>query len=145
MIVNYADNEFTGYELLSFITAAFGCQVNGKPFKGYHLNNWIRIGKVPDAYGGYKILSVEKVKALDNRKILVLDGITRDALADIQHYSLQINSPSIQIKKPRKQRTLLYYELLERAGKQHTRKTRTAATIPNQWKIIGIKRNQLIN
>jgi hypothetical protein len=109
--------------LLSFITTAFGCQVNGKPFKNYHLNNWIRIGKVPRAYGGYKIQRVERVKALHNGKILVLDGLTRDVLADIQHYSLQVNGASIQIGKPRKQRTTLYYELLERAGKQHTRKT----------------------
>jgi hypothetical protein len=145
MIVNYANNEFTGYELLSFVTAAFGCQVNGNPFKSYHLNNWIRIGKVPDAYGGYRILSVEKMEGLHSGKVLALSELTRDVLIDIQRHPLQVKNPPIPVRKPRKQRTALYYELLERVGKQYTRKTKKVATISNQWKMIGIKRNQLIN
>ena len=145
MILEYANNELTSGELLEFVIAAFGCQVNGKPFKSYHVNNWIRLGKVPDVYGGFKILNVEDIKGLRNCRVLVLDGLARSVLEDIQNIAAQANDEIHITNRPRKQRTRLYYDLLEKAGRQYTRKSKKVATIPDQWKVIGIKRNQLKN
>lgn len=50
-----------------------------------------------------------------------------------------------QCLKPRKQRTRLYYQILEAAGKQYTKKTLRQATLPVYWKEAGIKRNQIVN
>lgn len=145
MIFEYANNDLTSGELLEFVIAAFGCQINGKPFKSYHVNNWIRLGKIPDVYGGFKILNVEDIKGLRNCKVLVLDGLTRSILEDIQNIAAQTSDETHIINRPRKQRTRLYYEMLEKVSKQYTRKSKEAATISDQWKVIGIKRNQFIN
>jgi hypothetical protein len=142
MTIEYAANEFTVSEILDYLKAAFGYQINGSPFKSYHIYNWIRLRKLPDAYGGYKILDVISMKGLS--KVIVLDGFNREMLDDVQMFSPPPITILPQIKRPRKQRTRLYYELLEKAGKQYTRKTKKLATISNQWKAAGIKPNQLV-
>lgn len=140
MTISYADNEFLVKELLFFVKTAFGCQINGKPFKNYHINNWIRIGKVPDAYGGYRIIQVDTQYGC---RVITLKGLTREILTDLQtHKSVKIVPPTVKI--PLKQRTRLYYEILKKAGKQYKRRTKEAATMPDNWKTIGIKRNQFI-
>ena len=140
MTISYANNEFTGRELLMFVTAAFGCQINGKPFKAYHINNWIRLGKFPDAYGGYCIIQLERFLSY---RVITLQGLTREILEDLQtHKTICINPPIA--KAPRKQRTRLYYEILEKTGRQFTLRTKKAATIPDNWNTIGMKRNQFI-
>ena len=57
---------------------------------------------------------------------------------------LSLNTKNKNLK-PRKQRTKLYYQILEAAGKQFTKKTLEQATLPVYWKEAGIKRNQMVN
>lgn len=142
MNIEYTANEFTISEVLDYLKAAFGYQINGSPFKSHNIHNWIRLRKLPDAYGGYKIQDVINVKGIS--KVIVLEGLNREILGELQMLS---RTPIIELpqsKKPRKQRTKLYYESLEKAGKQYTRKTKKLATISNQWKAAGIKPNQLV-
>ena len=54
-----------------------------------------------------------------------------------------IYPPLPQPRRVRKMHTPFYYQLLEQHGKQYTKKTKPAATLPDDWKALGIKQNQL--
>jgi hypothetical protein len=144
MNIQFDDNEFTSIELMKYLKAAYGVQINGVSFSTYNLNNWIRMGKLPEAYGGHKIEKVAYVKSFASKRVLTLDGLTRDILNDI--YLLENKIPTkrtAKTKLPRKHRTGLYFQILEKAGKQYTIRTKEQSTIPEDWKLAGIKSNQL--
>ena len=44
---------------------------------------------------------------------------------------------------PRKHRTKLYYDILKKAGKYPKYVTKTLEILPDNWREIGIKQNQL--
>jgi hypothetical protein len=67
MKILFEENEFTTNELLNYLKAAYRIQINGTPFSHYNINNWIRNGKIPEAYGNHKISNVEISKAFYNR------------------------------------------------------------------------------
>jgi hypothetical protein len=152
MDYQFASNEFTANELLQFYSRAYGTQINGTPFTYNSLQNWRRLKKIPVAYGGYKIISATRYKHLNDLLVLKIDGLTReDAEAMIGSFNENESAikSSLNAKdknlKPRKQRTKLYYQTLEAAGKQYTKKTLEQATLPKYWKEAGIKKNQMVN
>ena len=44
---------------------------------------------------------------------------------------------------PRKHRTKLYYDILKKAGKLPKYATKTLEILPDNWREIGIKQNQV--
>ncbi len=151
MDYQFAPNEFTAVELLQFFNNAYGSQINGSPFTYNTLQNWKRLKKIPVAYGGYKIISTTRYKHLGNLLVFKIEGLTREDAEgmigsfDENHSTIKFTSLSNKNLKPRKQRTKLYYQTLEAAGKQYTKKTLEQATLPKYWKEAGIKRNQMVN
>jgi hypothetical protein len=143
MNIQFENNEFTSCELLKYLREAYGLQINGSPFVAYTINNWIRYGKIPMAYGNHKILKVENILQLSNVKVLTLEGLTRDTLDDLQFLKIKSFSERLpKTKRPRKHRTRFYYQLLEKNGKQRTKNK--LSVLPNEWKQLGIKSNQLV-
>jgi len=151
MDYQFASNEFTANELLQFYSHAYGTQINGTPFTYNSLQNWRQLKKIPVAYGGYKIISATRYKHLNNLLVLKIDGLTREDVEAMigsfnENYSTSLSSDTKNKNlRPRKQRTKLYYQTLEAAGKQYTRKTLEQATLPKYWKEAGIKKNQMAN
>jgi hypothetical protein len=84
--------------------------------------------------------------------VLTIEGLNRaegenlvGALSDYQKANSHERKQGNIAKqtRPRKQRTLLYYQILDKAGKQYTKKTLKAATLVKYWKESGSKRNQI--
>src|SRR5437879_3882372 len=132
MIYEFASNEATGWEVLEYLRRAYGTQISGAPFTIYNLNNWIRIKKLPEAYGGNKIIAAQRYKELGNLMVLTIDGWNRAEVAylvghlsDYEETKNHKRKQDTRAKsaRPRKQRTRLYYEILDKAGKQYTKKT----------------------
>jgi hypothetical protein len=147
MTYEFEDNEFTSWEILEFLKNVYGMQVNGSPFT----QNWIRIKKLPDFYGGHKIIKTERYKELNNLLVLTLENLNRSQLTDLvgclSDFRETLNKRRAidriaYNKKPRKQRTHLYYQILCKANKQYTKKTIKQATLPDDWKGAGVKGNQ---
>ena len=148
MTFTFLENEFTTAEILYFLKKAYGKQINCKPFTSAIISNWIRIRHFPLVYGGYRIISSSIYKEYGRIRTLMLDGLTRiEAEEMIGSLEDAYNKPIKSTKelKPRKHRTKLYYQVLESAGKQYTKKTIKEATLPTCWKLAGIKTNQTIN
>src|SRR5665811_769777 len=140
MDYQFASNEFTANELLQFYGQAYGTQINGTTFTYNSLQNWRQLKKIPVAYGGYKIISATRYKHLNNLLVLKIDGLTReDVEAMIGSFNENdclnrpISNPKNKYLRPRKQRTKLYYQTLEAAGKKYTKKTLGQATLPKYW------------
>ena len=144
MNIEFEYNEFTTHELMQYIKAAFGTQINGAAFSPTNISNWLRHKKIPEAYGGHKITSIKSITGISNVHVLTLEGLTRDVLDNLDLLRHTNAKPVPKLKQARKQRTPFYYQILEKAGKQYTRKTKQLATIPQTWKTIGIKQNQLV-
>jgi hypothetical protein len=143
MNIQFEYNEFTTHELMQYIKAAYGTQINGAAFRPINLSNWIRIKKIPEAYGGHRITSIKTIEGINNARVLTIEGLTRDVLVSLDLLSKKIRVEIPKLKRARKQRTPFYYKILEKAGKQYTKKTKQISTIPESWKTIGIKQNQL--
>jgi hypothetical protein len=153
MIYSFEENEFTSWELLQYLKKAYGHQLNGAPFTATNVCNWRREGKLPDLYGGYKIVAENRYKELGNLLVITLDGFTRtmmeqmvgDPLADMAETVNRQRKADVvpKAKRPRKQRTKLYYSLLPKS-KQTTKATLSDSTLPNYWKEAGGKRNQIV-
>ena len=142
MNIEFEDNEFTSHELLDYLKKAYGSQINGAPFYAYNINNWIRIGKIPTAYGDHKILKVVTIPEFNNHRVITIEGLTRDILNDLDLMEFKLKSEKItKTKRPRKHRTTFYFQTLKKLGKQYTRKT--LLILPENWKEVGIKTNQL--
>lgn len=152
MTYQFEQNEFTSWELLQYFKSVYESQINGKPFSNYNLQNWVTIGKVPDLYGGYKIIKTERYKELQNLLVITLDSLSRKEMIEL------IDNPSDSVnetknkkrradkiannKTPRKQRTELYYQIL--GSRNTTKKNLEQSIIPKYFKEAGGKRNQLV-
>jgi hypothetical protein len=88
MNINFEDNEFTFCELLKYLKEAYGLQINVSPFVAYTINNWIRNGKIPTAYGDHKILKAENIAQSSNAKVLTLEVLPRDTLEHNREFDL---------------------------------------------------------
>ena len=152
MTIELAQNEFTTNEVLHFLRVAYNTQISGKPFTVAIIRNWIRIKHFPLMYGGYKIPSTKIYKQFGDVRVLIIEGLTRmeveGMIGSLHNAEYGDPKPEKNISKnikPRKQRTKLYYQTLDAAGKQYTKKTLKQATLPLHWKVAGIKRNQMVN
>lgn len=151
MTIRFLENEFTTLELVYFLKKAYKTQINTKPFTAAVIRNWIRIKHFPAAYGGYKIISTKVYKEYGSIRTLMIDGLTRVDVEDMigsfkdLYGNIKVEINSWKELKPRKQRTKLYYDILDAAGKQYTKKTLKRSTLPLYWKAAGIKRNQIVN
>lgn len=139
--IRMESNQLTTRELFNYMKLAYGKQINGSPFTYNLITMWMRVGAVPTAYGGYKVVNIEKYQNF-NMSVLTLEGFDRSILDDIHLVAKpQVDIPAVS--RPRKQRTKLYYEILKKNRKLFTRKTLEASTLPNNWRELGIKPNQL--
>jgi hypothetical protein len=154
MKFEFEQNEFTVWNLLEYLKGLYGCQINGNRFSSSILHRWIRLKKLPEAYGGNKIIHAVRYKELSNLLVLSVEGISRDEvtylIGSLDNYEQTLNKKRkkdvLQTKNiPHKQRTKLYFETLDKAGKQYTKKRLAQSTLPLYWKEAGIKKNQLVN
>lgn len=152
MEYQFEDNEFTSWDILEFLKNVYGAQVNGSPFTNINIQNWIRNKKLPEFYGGHRIIKTERYQELNNLLVLTLENLSRSELTDLvgclSDFTETLNrrraiDKIASNKKPRKHRTGLYYQILNKANKQYTKKTIRQATLPDDWKGAGIKGNQL--
>lgn len=135
------DNQLTTRELFQYVKAAYGKQVNGNEFTYSTVNTWLRNKAVPVAYGGHKITDIEKREEF-NMSILTVTNFDRSILSGVKDMP-KPPPPLPKVSRARKQRTKLYYEILEKAGKQTTVKTLKDATLPDDYLELGIRKNQL--
>ena len=77
MEFEFESNEFTTWDLLEYLQRAYGAQIGGQPFTIHNVNVWIRMKKLPDAYGGNRILLVERYKELENLRVLTIERLDR--------------------------------------------------------------------
>jgi hypothetical protein len=145
MKIQFQENEFTRTDILQYLTKAYGRQLNGNRFSIHNLNNWARVGKIPNLYGGHRILQVDTYPIGKGIKIYTLEGLTRDIVKDVDLLPNKTPLTKRVDKRtlPRKHRTQYYYDILAKHGKQYTRRTLSDSILPDNWKEIGIKQNQL--
>lgn len=140
MILQFDDNEFLVRELLEYIVKAYRVQISGKPFQRSNITDWVRLRKVPDSYGGHRILSVELIPEI-KMWVVRVEGLSREMLTLVSMLESKQPTPVARVKK---QRTLLYYKTLQEKGGNTSKKVPTDADLlPENWKTVGIKRNQI--
>lgn len=143
MKVQFEDNEFTTRDLLEYLQRGYGAQVSGQSFTIHNINAWIRIKKLPDAYGGNRILQVDRYKELGNLRILTIERLNRADIeavyGSLSEFTEMLNNRRADIPKIRKRklRTEMYYQLLGSKGKRSR-----ALVIPDNYKEMGIRENQ---
>lgn len=143
MKYEFGSNEFTSWDLLEYLQRAYGTQVSGQPFTIHNINVWIRMKKIADAYGGNKILRVDRYGELENLRILTIEHLDREdieaVLGKLSEFKETLNKSRASTPRRRKQklRTDLYYQLL--GGREKRSK---AIAIPDNYKEMGIKENQ---
>jgi hypothetical protein len=142
MEFEFESNEFTTWDLLEYLQRAYGAQVSGQPFTISNVNVWIRMKKLPDAYGGNRILKVDRYKELDNLRIITVERLSRGdieavygALSNFKETLNKFRAQTPRIRS-RKLRTELYYQLLGSRGR------RKAVVIPDDYRMVGIRENQ---
>jgi hypothetical protein len=98
--------------------------------------------KLPDAYGGNRILKVDRYKELDNLRIITVERLSRGdieavygALSNFKETLNKFRAQTPRIRS-RKLRTELYYQLLGSRGR------RKAVVIPDDYRMVGIRENQ---
>lgn len=137
--MEYSSDEFTVAELLEYMKAAYGATIRQSEFTYQILDTWIRNKKVPDIYGGHKILKVVKTT---HTRVLTIKDLDRSILDDLDVLrEMCKKKPALPSQRPHKQRTALYFQLL--GSKNQTKKTLEASTLPDNWKELGIKPTQL--
>jgi hypothetical protein len=143
MRFEFEPNELTTWDLLEYMERAYGAQVSGQPFTIHNVNVWIRIGKLPDAYGGNKILRMDRYKDFGNLRILTIEHLDREDIeafyGSLGGYKETLNKSRARTRRVRKRknRTEFYYQLLGNRGRK-----RNVTAIPDDYRMIGIKGNQ---
>lgn len=144
----FDDNEFSKWDLLEYVSRAYGTQISGEPFSIHNVNVWIRVKKLPDAYGGNRILDVIRYNQLDGLTMIHIDQLSRSDIeavyGKLSEFTRALNhsravTPRLKGKGKRKQRTELYHQILK------DRKSLQKPAIPNNYKELGIKENQFKN
>jgi hypothetical protein len=143
MELRFKENEFTFHGLLGYLKRVYGTQINGRTFSSYNVNDSIHAGKISMLYGDPRILNVVKTPEFGGLKVFTLEELTRDILEDINLIQLEpVRGQLPETERPRKHRTRLYYQILEKVGKQYASKT--LSMLPKQWKQAGVKGKQLV-
>ena len=78
MVYIFEQNESILAELLKYLIAAFGCQLNGNCFSNQLLHRWIDLKKIPEIYGDHKIITINKYEKLGNLLILTIGCLDRE-------------------------------------------------------------------
>lgn len=138
------DNEFTSGEIMQYMKAAYGRQLNGNSFQHYMIKTWSQAGRIPDIYGGHKIEGY-RVGAIT---IWMIEGLSRDILQHLDELRSQLKSKEIEVKedrrqRPRRQRTAFYYQMLGKRNQSIM--TREDSVLPFNWKQLGVKSTQLVD
>jgi hypothetical protein len=133
----------TAWDLLEYLKRAYGAQIGGQPFTIHNVNVWIRMKKLPDTYGGNRILQVDRYKELENLRVITIERLDREdietvygALSDFKETLNKQRARTPEIRKV-KSRTELYYQLLGKTGRKGK-----AMAIPDNYKEMGIRENQ---
>ena len=143
MQFEFESNEFTAWDLLEYLQRAYGSQISGQPFAIHNVNVWIRIKKLPDAYGGNRISLLVRYKELRNLRVITIEHLNREDIeavyGSLSRFKETLNRRRAKPPKVRKQklRTELYYQLLGSRGKRSK-----AIAIPDNYKEMGIRENQ---
>lgn len=128
------ENEFTTSELLTYLNGCYITKLNEIPFTVGSILDWIRLGKLPEAYGGYKITA----QRLSGIRILTVEGLMREDMRFVRGLAHPV-ATTITVMNPKRtpSRTRLYYEL--------SRQPIPDKVLPDEWKSIGIRGNQLVS
>jgi hypothetical protein len=143
MDIKFEQNEFTTSDLLEYLRRGYGSQISGAGFSIHNINVWVRIGKIADAYGGNKILRVDRYKEFGNIRILTIEHLNRSdiefAYGAFGRFMETLNKARAKPPKTRKQklRTEFYYQILGGRGRRSK-----AIVIPDKYKEVGIRENQ---
>ncbi len=143
MIFTFEPNEFTSWDLLEYVARAYGAQISGQPFTIYNVNVWIRMKKLPDAYGGNRILREDRYKELGNLRVITIEHLNREDIeavfGTLSRFTEALNKSRARMPRIRKQklRTELYYQQLGSRGRKGN-----AIAIPDNYMMGGIKENQ---
>lgn len=126
------DNELLTKQVLEYLKATYGRQINGKEFTTEQILRWASIGKFPDIYGGNKIVHSRKV-AIIGMVALTIENLDHELCTfAIKHFT----TPLYTHKTTKKKRTKLYYQLAKKNPPSQ------ASVLPDNYKELGIKRNQ---
>lgn len=145
MTYQFASNEFIVADILEYMRRAYGRKVDGSIFTTYNVDSWLSTGKIPDAYGGNKILDITHYKELGQLKVITIEHLDRNDIeaiyGSLSDFRLTLNKRRAREPKARKRkvRTELYYQIL---GKKSQAKN--PIMLPNDYRAKGIKENQLI-
>lgn len=99
-------NEFSSALVLEWLNAYFGgVRGNGVTFKPAHIDAYLRIGSLPQVYGGFPI-SCATYPELGNFKIITIQGITRDEVLQWlnEHPGGVLSLQELAVKKWRRDR-----------------------------------------
>jgi hypothetical protein len=125
------DNQFTSSELSSFLKKMYGAKISQGPFLAGDVHRWATEGKMPEAYGGHKL----EAAMMSGVMIFTVEGLNREDYGFLKRTKV---SPARKINK-RKDRRPPRTELYNKIAKVKFPET----TLPNNWKEVGIKGNQL--
>ncbi len=146
------DNQFTISELLAYLKKVYGSKLNGSEFTLENVLAWLVIGHMPECYGGHLISSIR----MSGMRVLMINGLSRE---DMQYIDQAIQK-SAQVKSlleahdvihghtttiktlapseiPKARRTRLYYQTAKLPVPKDV--------LPDNWRALGIKANQLVN
>lgn len=137
MTIVYKANEATTRELTNYFNKMYGSKLNGSRFTIENISTWIRLGKIPDCYGGYPILHKEKKKGSSHTVLTLGDSFNREDMDYVMSGKVQFPQLPKEEKKPR--RTRYYYQLLKKPIPD------SRYLLPDNWKALGIKGNQLVS
>jgi hypothetical protein len=134
MNVDFDDNECTVSELVEYLNKVYGATLSGSKFIVPLIFEWMKSKQLPPSYGGNKILSQRKHKHVGY--VLTIEGFSRE----LMEYAQAANMEPVNKKTKRKpkKRTRAYYLAL----KSKIRSIPEDNLLPDNWKEIGIKRNQ---
>lgn len=150
MRIEFEPNEFTTYDLMEYLNRAYGSKVNGRVFRAIDLHNWARLKKIPEVYGGNRILKVTRYKQFENIRVYTIDNLYREDVirqyGDLSTFKTNFVHSRVkekQIKQiPPAQRTKSSYELAVRKGYAPPF-TNPIAILPDNYRLLGIKSNQI--
>lgn len=126
-----ADNQFTANELLVYMDRVYGSKVAQTKFTNNDLFLWFQLGKIPEAYGGNRI----DLSIMSGVGIYEVEGLTREDLRYVRTIPAPIHKRPDRKHKDAPRRTKLYYKI--------TGKVEPANILPDNWRQLGIRGNQL--
>lgn len=138
MEYTFKDNEFTLWDLLEYLQRAYGSLTTGSAFKAYHVYKWttMKSCKIPDAYGGNRILKIKRPKDLMQCTVYTIEGLSRSDIeltfGKLTEFTKYVNGRRLTTPEEKLQKSA--------TGK---RIFRSGQKIPVKYKMMGVKENQV--